>query len=91
MSVGLLEWSTNSSNWLAKWEDLVYRAKQYKEAPPNWLEDVSMVWQRVPDLSVYFKNIELDIQQEKVAEYLYASDSATILQHWERRNQELTL
>ena len=92
MSVGLLEWPTNGpSGWLAKWEDLIYRAKQYEEPLPNWLGDISMVWQRVPDLLVYFKNIELDIQKEEVDKYSYASVSSTIQQHWERKKQGLTL
>ena len=44
MSVGFVEWPTGGPNsWLAKWEDLVYRAKQYDEPLLNWLTDVSMV------------------------------------------------
>lgn len=92
MGVGLLEWPSNGpSAWLGKWEDLIYRAKQYDEPLPNWLEDVSMVWQRVPDLHVYFKTIELDIQEENVDKHSCASISAKIQQHWERKKQSLTL
>ena len=62
MSVGFVEWPTGGpNNWLANWEDLVYRAKQYDEPLLNWLTDVSMVWQQVPDLNVYFKTVEIDI------------------------------
>ncbi|MCJ1349688.1 hypothetical protein MMC31_007929, partial [Peltigera leucophlebia] len=79
------------SAWLGKWENLIYRAKQYDEPLPNWLEDVNMVWQRVPDLHVYFKTIELNIQEENIDKHSCASISAKIQQHWERKKQSLTL
>ncbi|MCJ1346700.1 hypothetical protein MMC31_004918 [Peltigera leucophlebia] len=63
----------------------------YDEPLPNWLEDISMVWQRVPDLHVYFKTIELDIQEENVDKHSCASICAKIQQHWEGKKQSLTL
>lgn len=92
MMNGLIDWpSGGPGNWLAKWEDLVYRAREFEEPLPNWLSDVSLVWQKVPDLMFEFKAIERDIRNEEVGDYTKAQISAIIQQAWERRKQGLAL
>ena len=89
MREGLNDWPAGGpSNWIAKWEDLIYRAEQYRESLPNWLADVSLVWQKVPDLAGYFDTVETNMQEEATDKYTYASVAAAIQQRWERKKQE---
>lgn len=92
MMNGMIDWLTGGpSAWIAKWEDLIYRAREFKEPMTNWLADVSLVWQRVPDLTFYLKAIETDIMKEKDGDYSTAHISATIQREWERQKQGLAL
>ena len=85
---GQTDWPAGGpSSWIAKWEDLIYRAEQYSEPLPNWLADVSLVWQKVPDLTGYFDTVETNMQEEATEKYTYASVAAAIEQRWERKKQ----
>lgn len=78
------------ADWLAKWETLMVRSETHHEPIPNWLDDVVLVWVKVPELMVYFRTIEIEIQKE-TADYQYSDISAVITREWERRKQGLTL
>lgn len=72
MSYGFEIWPPRGpAEWLAKWETLMVRSENHKVPIRNWLEDVSLVWMRVPDLTVYFTTIELKILEEKTVGYKY--------------------
>ena len=92
MHQALGDWpSGGPSNWLAKWEDLICRAKQYDEPLRNWLMDVTLVWTNVHDLNVFFETVEFAIRKGDVAQYDQASISAEIQQCWEVKKQGSTL
>lgn len=79
--------SGGPGTWLATWEDLLYRAAQQGKPFDDWLEEVSLVWIRVPDLSHFFHTVEDDVRDEDTDRYTYASGSAKIQQCWERKKQ----
>ena len=92
MNVALADWPKGGpSNWLAKWEDLIRRANQYDEPLRNWLMDVTLMWQRLQDLNVFFKTVESAMRKGNLAEYDQASISAEIQQRWEVKKQGSTL
>lgn len=80
MRDGLINWPAYSpSNWIVKWENLIYRAKQYSEPLSNWLADMSLVWQKVSNLTGYFDTVETNMQ-ETTEKYIYISIAAAIQQ-----------
>ena len=59
MGTALQDWPTGGpSNWLAKWEKIINQAARHDEPLRTWLRDVGLVWERVPDLAFYFKQVK---------------------------------
>ena len=88
MGTALADWpSGGPRNWLATWEDLLYRTAQQGKPFDDWLEDVSLAWIWVQNLSHFFHIVEDDITNEETERYSYASVSAKIQQCWERKKQ----
>ena len=54
--------------WLAKWEELVNKAKQYDK--PLWtrLQDICLVCE-VLDLGVYFSQVQINLKKDNIAQY----------------------
>ena len=77
--------------WLAKWEKLINKAKQYGKLLQAWLQDVCLVWKRVLDLGVYFSQIQINLKKNDIAQYILAKISFQIQCWWEYRKQGLTL
>ena len=85
---GLSEWPAGGpGNWIAKWEDLMNRARKYNVIINAWLTDVSTVWRPVPALATYFDTVETRIIEQEAQRYTVASVSAAIQQHWEQVQQ----
>ncbi len=81
-----LDWlSSGPTLWLTRWEELINKAEQYEENLLIWLREVCLVWEQIPDLIVYFRNIKLIIQKLTMAEYSPAEISSSIHFHWEHR------
>ena len=83
--------SGSSALWLARWEEIINKAEEYKENLLIWLQDICLVWEQVPDLVAYFSNIKLSFQKHALAEYTSAEISSSIQFHWEHQKQRLTL
>ena len=77
--------------WLARWEEIINKAEWYGENLLSWLRNICLVWEQVPNLSVYFSNIKLNIWKHTTAKYTPAEISSSMHFHWEHRKQRLTL
>ncbi len=87
-----LDWPSGCPTlWLARWEELINKTKQYEENFLIWLRDVCLMWEHVPDLIVYFSNIKVDIRKYTTVENRPAKISSLIYFHWEHRKQRLML
>lgn len=77
--------------WLAKWEELINQAKRYDEPLRTWLRDVCLVWEQVPDLTVYSSQVQISLERGDTAQYTPAKISLQIHCRWEHRKQGLAL
>ena len=76
------DWLVNGpSKWIAKWKDIMNRAKKYNVTTDSWLIDVSMVWRPVPDLVIYSYSVETQIVKQEAQRYTVALVSVAIQQH----------
>ena len=88
MNIGFTEWPTGGPGaWLAIWENLICWAERFDVTLENWLNDVSLVWQRVPGVAGYFDEVERKVVQGKHYKYSPTDISAAIQQYWERRRE----
>lgn len=86
--IGYSDWPTGGlSNWVSKWEDLMHRAQKYSVTFDNWLDNVILIWKRVPALSNYFFTISTHIIQHKAYNYTVASVASNINRQWELEKQ----
>ena len=87
-----LDWPTGGpTTCLARWKEIINKAEWYTKNLPTWLRDVCLVWEQVPDLAVYFSNVNLSIRKHTTAEYTPAEISSSTHFHWEHRKQRSTL
>ncbi len=87
-----LDWPSGGPTlWLARWEELINKAERYEENLLTWLRDVCLLWEQVPDLIVYFRNIKLSIRKHTTAEYTAAEISSSTHFHWEYCKQRSML
>lgn len=77
--------------WLAKWEELLNQAEQYDEPLQTWLQNVCLVWEQVPDLTVYFSHVQIALEEGNTAKYTPAEISSQIHRRWEHKKQSLAL
>lgn len=56
-----------------------------------WLRDVCLVWERVPDLIVYFSHFQINLEKGDTTQYTPAEISLQIHRRWEHRKQGLAL
>ena len=87
-----VDWPTGGpTTWLAKWEELINRAIRYDEPLRTWLRDICLVWERVPELSVFFAQVQLNLEAGNTAGYSHSSVSLTIQRRWEHKSVGLSL
>lgn len=54
-------------------------------------QDVCLVWKNVPDLAVYFSQVQINLEKGDTAQYTPAEISSYIHRRWEHRKQGLAL
>ena len=67
------------------------QAKEYNVPLPDWLAEVSTVWQEVPDLSYYFKNIEDKLFEGTARDLTYLEISGKLSMEWYTKKDRLSL